>query len=94
MQARKIAASRHNKHNPNGWSPLSRLLHLRLRALGALYKRHTDGASLDSCYRLYKDSRRDSARIILSDDEMDWLESNEIEKDLPVWREWLNKMDP
>ena len=88
-QARKIAASRHNKHNPSGWSPLSRLLHLRLRALGALYKRHSDGASLHPCYRLYKDARRDSARIDLSDDELDWLDNNGIKRDLPGWREWL-----
>ena len=93
-EARKIAASRHSKHNPSGWSPLSRLLHLRLRALGALFKRHSDGASLQPCYRLYKDARRDSARIDLSDDELDWLDNNGIERDLPAWREWLSKLDP
>ena len=67
---------------------------MRLRALGALYKRHIDGASLDPCYRLYKDARRDSARLVLSDDELDWLDNNGIVRELPVWREWLSKMDP
>ena len=92
-QARAIAASRNSRNNPNGWSPLSRLLHLRLRALGALYKRIMDGSGIGPCYRLYMDARRDSTHVSLNDDEANRLVENDIEKSLPEWRVWQRDMD-
>ena len=92
-QARAIAASRNSRNNPNGWSPLSRLLHLRLRALGALYKRSMDGAGIGPCYRLYMDARRDMKKATLNEDKMNWLESNGIERTLPEWRMWQRDFD-
>ena len=92
-QARAIAASRNSKNHPNGWSPLSRILHLRLRALGALYKRSMDGAGIGPCYRLYMDARRDIMKVTLNEDEMNWLDSNGVERMLPEWRIWQRDFD-
>ena len=52
-QARTIAASRNSRNNSNGLSPLSSLLHLRLRALGDLYKRIMDGLILSKMVQLF-----------------------------------------
>ena len=51
-EANRIAENRKTEYNPDGWSPVSRLLHVRLRAVGALFKRMTDKADLGKCHRL------------------------------------------
>ena len=66
-EAMIIQASRKTKNNPDGWSPVSRLL----RVLGALFKRKVDQAGLGACYHLYSDSKRDLRRIFLNDEEKD-----------------------
>jgi len=48
----------------------------------------SDNSGLGACYRLYKDMRRDMAKIVLNDDEREWLESNGVMPDLPDWRYW------
>ena len=67
-EAMRIQAPRNTKNNPDGWSPVSRLLHIRLRVLGALFKRKVDQAGLGACYHLYSDSKRDLRRIVLNDE--------------------------
>ena len=37
--SKEIALSRNRKDNPNGWSPLIRLMRLKVKALGAILKR-------------------------------------------------------
>jgi hypothetical protein len=83
----RIQESRNAKNNPDGWSPVSRLLHIRLRVLGALFKRKVDQASLGACY-LYSDSKRDLRRMVLNDEEKDWLGQNVVPESLPDWRKW------
>ena len=82
-EAIRIQASRNTKNNPDGWSPVSRLLHIRLRIIGALFKRMVDKAGLGACYHLYTDLKRDMRRIVLNDDEKDWLGQNGIPEGLP-----------
>ena len=88
-EANRIAESRKTEYNPDGWSPVSRLLHVRLRAIGAVFKRMTDKADLGKCHRLYKDARRDIRKMALNGDEELWLEANEIPRELPDWKIWL-----
>ncbi len=92
-EQRRIAASRAAKTNPDGWSPTSLLLHIRLRILGALFKRLADKSGVDPCYRMYKDSARDITRITLNADEEEWLEFNGVQRTLPDWRAWRRDND-
>ncbi len=92
-EQRRIAASRASKANPDGWSPTSRLLHIRLRILGALFKRLADKLGLGPCHRMYKDSARDITRITLNEDEEEWLEFNGVQRRLPEWRLWQRDND-
>ena len=64
------------------------MLHIRLRILGALFKRMVDKAGLGACYHLYSDLKRDLRRLVLNDDEKDWLGQNGVPEDLPDWRVW------
>ena len=88
-EAGRIATSRKTEYNPDGWSSVSRILHVRLRAIGALFKRMADRADLGRCYRLNKDARRDIGKIVLIEDKEMWLEANGIPRGLPEWREWI-----
>jgi hypothetical protein len=87
-EAQRIAKARNTKNNPDGWSPSSRVLHIRLRALGALFKRMADASGLGACYKLYNDARRDINKIELNDDEKEWFEGHGVEILLPPWRQW------
>ena len=89
----RIAKSRNSKNNPDGWSPVTRLLHLRLRVMGALYKRMADGSGIEPCYKMYFDARRDVRRITLNKDEEEWLETNGIDRFLQSWNEWKRGSD-
>ncbi len=90
-EERRIAASRISKSNPNGWSPTARVLKIRLRVLGALLKRKLDGAEILSCRNMYDDARRDLTRIRLTDDELEWLETNDVPSRLPPWSTWVKE---
>ena len=61
---------------------------LKLRVLGAIFKRLADRAGIGQCHRLYKDTARDLRKIELNEDELDWLEMNGISRELPDWRVW------
>ncbi len=92
-EERRIAESRRYKFNPDGWSPISRLLQLRLRVLGALLKRLLDGAGTAGCHSFYDQARRDIAAVKLSEDEEEWLVANDVPRYLPPWSEWRRKND-
>jgi hypothetical protein len=72
-QARLIATSRSRKDNPNGWSPLTRIMRLRVCVLGALYKRLEKGRCPGVCYKLYREVRYNIREVELSDEEEQWL---------------------
>ena len=88
MEEKRIAETRRTRFNPNGWSPTSRLLQLRLRILGALLKRMLDGADISDCGSMFKEARKDISKLRLSDDEEEWLLNNDIPRELPPWAEW------
>ena len=87
-EAARIANKRNSRHNPDGWSPVSRLLHRRLRVIGALHKRMADGLGIDICYRMYDEAKRDMRKLTLNKDEKDWLEEHGVNCFLPDWRDW------
>ncbi len=87
-EEKRIAETRRTKFNPNGWSPTSRLLQLRLRVLGALLKRMLDEADISNCESMYNEARKDIRKLRLTEDEEEWLLDNDIPRELPSWAEW------
>ena len=51
-KAKEIARTRNKKDNPDGWSPLTRLMRLRLKVLGMAYRRLELGKGFGDCYKL------------------------------------------
>ena len=86
---RDIHNRRHTKRNPEIWSPISRLLSLRLSALGSTVKLGTKG-DCRPLQQIITKLRRDEKGIILNEDEIEWLESNDIAADPYDWSEWKN----
>ena len=87
---RDIHNRRHTKRNPEIWSPISRLLSLRLSALGSTVKLGTKGDCRPLQLIITK-LKRDEKGIILNEDEIDWLESNDIAADPYDWGDWKNR---
>ena len=54
-RAKEIAKKRNKKDNPDGWSPLTRLMRLKVKILGAVFKRMERKLDIQVCYRLYKE---------------------------------------
>ena len=77
------------KRNPEIWSPISRLLSLRLSALGSTVKLGIKG-DCRPLQLIVTKLRRDEKGIILNEDEVEWLESNDIAADPYDWSEWKN----
>ena len=86
--AKEVAKTRNKKDNPDGWSPLTRVMRLKVKVLGALYKRLEAKLCPDVCLKLYKEVKNDIRHVELSEEEEEWLIDNRIEKDLPNWLDW------
>jgi exonuclease III len=87
-KAKEIAKNRNRKDNPDGWSPLTRLMRLRVKILGALFRRLDNRRSLEVCYPLYKETKKDMLDVELSQEEEEWLNENGVERTLPDWLVW------
>jgi hypothetical protein len=92
-KAKGIALTRNKKDNPDGWSPLTRLMRLRLKVLWMAYRRLEHGKGFGDCYKLYKETRRNIRAIELTEDELAWLEDNGVCGELPDWLVWVKRLD-
>ena len=84
-RAKEIAKKRNKKDNPDGWSPLARLMRLKVKILGAVFKRMERKLDTQVCYRLFKEVKSDIAAIDLSEDELTWMDENGVTGNLPDW---------
>ena len=62
-KSKEIAKSRNKKDNPDGWSPLTRLMRLGLKVLGMAYRRIKTVKGFGDCYKIYKETRRNIREI-------------------------------
>ena len=91
--SRKIALSRNRKDNPNGWSPLIRLMRLKVKVLGAILKRLERDKDIMVCLSLYKEVKHDMKETALTEEEAGWLEENDIKRTLPKWSDLKKDYD-
>jgi hypothetical protein len=84
-KAKEIAKSRNRKDNPDGWSPLTRLMRLKVKLLGMAYRRMTSKKGFGDCYKMYKETKRNMKGVTLNDEEHIWLEENGVMATLPDW---------
>ena len=82
-KAKEIAKSRNRKDNPNGWSPLTRLMRLKVRVLGMLLRRMELNRGVGDCYKMYKETKRNMREVVLSEEESLWLDLNGVDGSLP-----------
>ena len=87
-RAKEIAKKRNKKDNPDGWSPLARLMRLKVKILGAVFKRMERKLDFQVCHRLYKEVKKDIAAIELSEDELTWMDENGVTGNLPQWEDF------
>ena len=92
-KSKEIAKGRNRKDNPNGWSPLTRIMRLRAKLVGAVHKRLEKGKDIGVCYKLFKEVKNDIMKMELSEEEKEWLQENGIEIDLPDWQEFKRWSD-
>ena len=81
--------NRHTAKNPEIWSPIARLLSLRLSALGSTIRlgiRGDNTALREIVTRL----RREERNILLNGNELKWLDDNDISDEPMEWNEWRN----
>ena len=85
---RKIMESRNTKKTPNGWSPGSRLMTMRISVHGTAVKM---AEKLDynkvMQYRV-EELKRKEKKMILNEDEVAWLMENGLSKEPLDWMEW------
>ena len=84
--SRQIALSRNRKDNPNGWSPLIRLMRLKVKVLGAILKRLEKNKDITVCLSLYKEVKHDMKETALTEEEAGWLEENNIKREPHSWQ--------
>jgi hypothetical protein len=72
-KSKEIARGRNRKDNPNGWSPLTRVMRLRAKLVGSVHKRLEKGRDIGVCYKLFKEVKNDTIRMELSEEEKEWL---------------------
>ena len=92
-KSKEIAKGRNRKDNPNGWSPLTRIMRLRAKLVAAVHKRLEKGKDIGVCYKLFKEVKNDIMKMELSEEEKEWLQENGIEIDLPDWLEFKRWSD-
>jgi hypothetical protein len=91
-KAKEIAKSRNRKDNPDGWSPLTRLMRLKVKVLGMAYRRIEAKKGFGDCYKIYKEVKRNMRDIDLSDEEVIWLDDNGVSPALPDWHDWTKQL--
>ena len=92
-KAKEIAKSRNRKDNPDGWSPLTRLMRLKLKVLGMAFRRIENGKGFGDCYKAYKEAKRNMREVGLTDEEQIWLEENGVVGSLPDWHRWTANLE-
>jgi len=92
-KAKEIARSRNRKDNPDGWSPLTRLMKLKLKVLGMAYRRIEGRKGFGDCYKAYKETRRNMREVIITDEEQLWLDENGVIGSLPEWKRWTDNLE-
>ena len=92
-KAKEIAKSRNRKDNPDGWSPLTRLMRLKLKVLGMAFRRIEDGKGFGDCYKAYKEAKRNMREVTLTEEENVWLEENGVDGHLPDWHRWTANLE-
>ena len=98
-RAKEIAKTRNRKDNPDGWSPLTRIMRLKVKILGMLYRKLEDNKGVGDCYKTYKEVKRNMRAIELSEEfgsmRMEWrlcFQSGALGK--PGWtsRRWPKRL--
>jgi hypothetical protein len=83
-----IAKKRNGKSNPNGWSPLSRTLALRISLHGTAVKTKNSVDRIKIMKGRVEETRKRERRMDLSEDERGWLKDNGLENDPMDWERW------
>ena len=72
----KISANRNTKRNPNGWSPISRLVSLRISVHGTA-RRMKDKLTYEKVMKeRVEELKRSEESLTLNEDEVRWLRDN------------------
>ena len=58
-------------------------MRIKVKVLGAVFKRMERKLGIQVCYRLYKEVNGDIASIELSEDELTWMDENRVNGNLP-----------
>ena len=58
-------------------------MRLRAKLVGAVHKRLEKGLDIGVCYKLFKEVKKDTVNMELSEEEKEWLQENGIQIDLP-----------
>ena len=84
----KIGANRNNKRNPNGWSPISRLVSLRISVHGTA-RRMKDKLTYEKVMKeRVEELKRSEESLTLNEDEVGWLRDNGLNEKPIEWQEW------
>ena len=92
-KAKEIARSRNRKNNPDGWSPLTRLMRLKVRILGMAYRRMEGGKGYGDCYKAYKETKRNMREVLITDEEQVRLDDSGVSGSLPDWKRWTANLE-
>jgi hypothetical protein len=92
-KAKEIAKSRNRKDNPDGWSPLTRIMRLKVKMLGMVYRRIVGGKGFGDCYKLFKETKRNMREVTITDEEQVWLDDNGVTGSLPDWKRWIDNLE-
>ena len=65
-KAKEIAKKRNRKDNPDGWSPLTRLMRLKVKMLGMVLRRLEWNKGMGDCYKTFKETKRNMRLVDLS----------------------------
>ena len=85
-----IQNTRNSLLSPSNFSPIARLLSLRLSALGSTVRLGSKG-DLESLRLIVNRLKRDEAAVRLNEDEQTWCDDNDLHTDPLDWGDWKNK---
>ena len=85
---KKINASRNPNSNPDGWSPVSRLLTMRITALRITLRVQRSGRPTSHLKNCVSSLIKNEKLIILNEDELDWMDNHNIPSVHSTWEEW------
>ena len=84
---RKITENRNTKINPNGWSPISRLMSLRISVHGTA-RRMKDKLTYEKIMKeRVEELMRSEECITLNEDEVAWMRDNGLDHKPIEWKE-------